>query len=91
MPNTVKGQPRKVALWNKRPVVVLLEDDGDTTHYHGVMIGPVGMTYATALKKLDEAYDAGVAAGGEAWNYDDVIKKMKEAGFEEVQAAVWYE
>lgn len=49
MANTIKDQGRKVALWNGRPVVVLLEYAKPSTHFHGVMLGPVGMTVAYAL------------------------------------------
>lgn len=90
MANTITGQYRAVAPWNDRPVVVLLEEDGHETYYHGVVVGPPGLPYPDALARLDEAF-AAVAAAVEDWTYDDVIERMTLVGFEEVQAAVWVE
>lgn len=89
--NTVKTQPRVIALWNDRPVVVLLEEDGRETHYHGVMVGPEGMDYNRALRLLDGAAESAEAADPDSYGWDDIIERMKAAGFEEVRAAVWYE
>ncbi len=91
MANTVKTQPRVIALWNDRPVVVLLEEDGRETHYHGIMVGPTGMDYDQALRLLDIAADRVEAVDPDGYSWDDVIERMKAAGFEEVRAAVWYE
>lgn len=91
MPNGIKGQSRQVALWNDRPVVVLMEDEHGEQYYHGVMIGPAGMSVRAALKKLDAAYRRAVRKAGDEWNYDDVLAEMKAAGFEEVLAAEWWE
>jgi len=91
MANGINKQPRTIALWGGRPVVVINESEGREVHFHGVMIGPTGMDYETALNFLDQAFADAVAKGGEEWNYDDVISEMKDAGFEEVLAAVWDE
>lgn len=91
MANSIQGQSRKVKLWKNRPVIVLQEMDGHEYYFHGVMIGPKGMTLAKALKALDKCYLAAVKADPEEWNYDDVIANMKKAGFEEVLAAEWWE
>lgn len=92
MANSVTNQPRKIALWQDRPVVVLIGGDlDDEACYHGVMAGPAGMSYEEALARLDAAYLGAVETAGEGWNYDDVLDAMKTAGFEEVLAALWGE
>lgn len=97
MPNTLRTQSRKAALWNDRPVLVLRERDGRDCRYHGVWIGPAGMTVAHALVKADRAFRKAVRdnrnkeEGGSDWNYDDVFENLKAAGFEEIRAAEWWE
>lgn len=89
--NSSETQSRKTALWNGRPVVVLQEMDGNVYNYHGVVIGPEGMSIDDALFALDTAFHRAKLRGGDEWNYDDVLDEMKAAGFEEVLAAEWWE
>lgn len=91
MPNSLSQQTRQVALWNNRPVITLNENDGDAHYFHGVMIGPAGMEYPEAMRKLDAAFNAAVAANPDEWNYDEVIAEMEKVGFESVLAAEWFE
>jgi hypothetical protein len=91
VPNTLKTQARKPKLWNGRAVVTLHEDDGKDQYFHGVLIGPEGMTYQKALAAIDKAFnDARREAPGE-WAYDEVIANAKKAGFDEIIAAAWDE
>lgn len=91
MANTLKTQSRGVALWNDRAVIVLQEKEDDVYYYHGLMIGPKGLSIKRALLKLDACYRAAVRKNGDDWDYDDVFNEMVAAGFEMVQAAEWWE
>lgn len=88
MANTVVRQDRSINTWNDRPVVILMEDG---EYYHGAVIGPAGMSYASALEIIDGCWSAAVDANIDEWNYDDVIQNLRDAGFEIIDAAVWDE
>jgi hypothetical protein len=86
-----ESQGRNIALWNNRPVVLIQEEEDGEYYFHGLMVGPAGMDYQTALKLLDDAYIEARKSGGDEWNYDDVLAAMKAKGFEEILAAQWWE
>jgi hypothetical protein len=91
MGNEHRQQCRQVALWNDRPVITLNESFGRDRIVHGIVLGPRGMSFATALRRLDEVFRAAVVAESEEWNYDDVIQRLSAEGFEETRPAEWWE
>jgi hypothetical protein len=88
--NDLKSQSRKVSLWNDRPVVVLQEMEDHDYYYHGVVIGPVGMSIEDALARLDQVASE-VMVTSDDWNYDDFLEAVTAAGFEQILAAEWWE
>lgn len=91
MANTLKTSRRECREHDGRAYVVLLENDGRQTYYHGVVVGPPGLTIAAALKKIDAAFRRGKKKGGDEWNYDDVFAAIRAAGLDLIDAATWYE
>lgn len=86
------GQQRcKIARWRDRPVITLNEKFGRERLLHGIVIGPPGMSHSIALRRLDEVFQAVVAAAPEEWTYEDVFNHAAGVGFEVIQAAEWWE
>src|SRR5947207_2364139 len=91
MGNANKPQARKVALWRDRPVIILNERCGHAGLFHGLVLGPPGMDYDTALGRIDEVFREVVEANPEQWSYEDVLGSLAADGFEEVFPAEWWE
>ncbi len=88
MANTLSTQGRTVAPWRGRPVVTLNEHDGRDHYFHGIAIGPEGMSIAEALAAIDAAF---VKVYSEDFTYDEVWEALHATGFECILAAEWRE
>jgi hypothetical protein len=73
-----------------RPVVLVRRLWAGEIYNHGEFFGPVGLSSAEALKRVDAVFETVVAADPDEWTYHDVRDALEEDGFIEIRPAVWW-